>query len=865
MNNPSLITRIEEAEQTIRALEQANQRLEQENAALSQSKNHKVPDLPFNEETYRLIAENSIDVIWKMDLQLKFMYCSPSIFQLTGYTAEEWTGTHLKDHTSQREFWKMARQAIGAVRKHETIKHTVIQGNMVCKDGSEIPVEITAKVLLDEQGDPIGVQGTTRDISKRIKSEAVIQSRLELMIFAENHSLDEVLQKILDTICGLAESPIGFYHFVESDQKTLSLQAWSTRTRAEFCQAEGFESHYPVDKAGVWADCVRKRGPLIHNDYVSLLHRKGLPDGHAKVIRELVVPIFRNDQVVAILGVGNKSIHYDQSDVELVTYFADLTWEIVERKRDEQKIHRLIQQQEAIISLALALGQSMDLESIYDTIREYVCQLVDSAAFIVSRYEIETGLIHAEYVYVDGKQHDAKTLPPITISTGSQDDQSWAIIHEEAHALQVSEKHYDWTEDNIQSVINAPLNASGQVIGVIQAQSERKDAYTEQDIELLGGLANIAAVAINNANSIYGFRQQTERLVALRTIDKAIGGSLDLRVTLGILLNEVVSQLNVDAVSVLHYNSTFQHLDYVAGVGFYTNSFQVKSLKWGKKFAGIAALQREIIQLDDLSSNELDGELRHIFELENFQAYTAVPLIAKGKIVGVLEVFHRIPHQPDANWLDFLETLAGQTAIAIDNINLFKELQQSNRNLIVGYDATIEGWAKALEYRDMETEGHSRRVVELTMQIGRAMGIKPTELVHMRRGAFLHDIGKMGIPDQILNKPGPLKEDEWEIMRQHPSIAIEMLRGINFLRAALDIPYCHHEKWDGSGYPRGLKGDQIPLSARIFAIIDVWDALLSDRTYRKAWSEEKVLAYLQEQSGKHFDPQVVDIFLDFIR
>jgi len=229
-----------------------------------------------------------------------------------------------------------------------------------------------------------------------------------------------------------------------------------------------------------------------------------------------------------------------------------------------------------------------------------------------------------------------------------------------------------------------------------------------------------------------------------------------------------------------------------------------------------------------------------------------------------LEIYQRQPINPSPEWMAFLETLAGQAAIAIENLRLFNDLQNTNQQLLQAYDATIEGWAKALEFRDMETEGHSRRVVEMTLQLARRLGIEDQQLAAVRRGALLHDIGKMAIPDAILQKPGPLNEEEWKMMRQHPLFALQMLENIPFLRSALDIPYCHHEKWDGSGYPRGLRGEEIPLAARIFAVVDVWDALTSDRPYRRAWSNEQALKYLKDQKGKHFDPRVVDAFLAFL-
>jgi putative nucleotidyltransferase with HDIG domain len=205
-----------------------------------------------------------------------------------------------------------------------------------------------------------------------------------------------------------------------------------------------------------------------------------------------------------------------------------------------------------------------------------------------------------------------------------------------------------------------------------------------------------------------------------------------------------------------------------------------------------------------------------------------------------------------------------QAAIAIDNASLFEGLQKSNLDLALAYDATIEGWSRALDLRDRETEGHTIRVTDMTLRLARTMGVGEDELVQIRRGALLHDIGKMGIPDNILLKPGPLTDEEWTVMRRHPEYAYDLLSLVTYLRPALLIPYCHHEKWDGSGYPRGLREEAIPLAARIFAVVDVWDALRSERAYRQPWPEEKVREYLRSQNGKHFDPQVLNLFLNIL-
>ncbi|NTV64469.1 MAG: HD domain-containing protein, partial [Oscillochloris sp.] len=251
-------------------------------------------------------------------------------------------------------------------------------------------------------------------------------------------------------------------------------------------------------------------------------------------------------------------------------------------------------------------------------------------------------------------------------------------------------------------------------------------------------------------------------------------------------------------------------------------------------------------------------------EQEEVRMYHGVPMIAKGQVIGVLEVMHRRSFRTSPEWVEFLEAVATQAAIAIDNGQLFEGLQHANREIVTAYDATIEGWSRALDLRDKETEGHSQRVTELTLRLARQLGISEAELVHIRRGALLHDIGKMGIPDQILLKPGKLSPEEWEIMARHPGYARDLLQPIAYLRPALDIPYCHHEKWDGSGYPRGLRGTDIPFAARIFAVVDVWDALTNDRPYRLAWTVERTLQLIRAERGHHFDPVVVDVFLALI-
>jgi len=359
-------------------------------------------------------------------------------------------------------------------------------------------------------------------------------------------------------------------------------------------------------------------------------------------------------------------------------------------------------------------------------------------------------------------------------------------------------------------------------------------------------------------------QQRLRHVEALRSIDLAIGSSMDLRTTLNILLSYIKSLLGVDAADILLFNRHSQSFQFSAANGFRSRVNDAAFHAMGRTFASRVALERRIIQFRDPPEVESNRDLAALWKTEGFVTYTGVPLIAKGDLKGVLEIHHRSVFHPDTQWTELLQNFSTQAAIAVENAQLFNDLQNTNFELSLAYDATIEGWARTLELRENEPSGHFQRVTELTLTLARVMGMRDTELVHVRRGALLHDIGKMAIPDAILRKAGPLTEEEWTAMRKHPLHARDLLAPISYLRYALDIPSYHHEKWDGSGYPNGLKGEDIPLAARVFALADVYDSSISDRFHRKGLPKEKVLEYIRSESGKHFDPSVVGAFLQLI-
>lgn len=274
---------------------------------------------------------------------------------------------------------------------------------------------------------------------------------------------------------------------------------------------------------------------------------------------------------------------------------------------------------------------------------------------------------------------------------------------------------------------------------------------------------------------------------------------------------------------------------------------------------------QELVVIPDLQSAELAHAERVLLDQTDLCALLYVPLRADAEPVGVMLLgANDCTREFSEHDRDVCRLLGAQIALAVQNARLFEAVQTAATELQSAYDATLEGWSLALEMRDEETLGHTLRAAELACNMARALGVPEEDIPHVRRGALLHDIGKMAVPDAILKKPGPLDEREWAVMRAHPVVAQEFLSRIGYLERAIDIPYYHHERWDGTGYPRGLRGTKIPLAARIFAVIDVYDALTSDRPYRKAWSTEEALKHIVAQAGEHFDPVVVAAFMEHV-
>lgn len=330
-----------------------------------------------------------------------------------------------------------------------------------------------------------------------------------------------------------------------------------------------------------------------------------------------------------------------------------------------------------------------------------------------------------------------------------------------------------------------------------------------------------------------------------------------LGVTLDSLLDSLTAQPETGGVAVYLWRPETERLEYAGGRGVPKEAVRPRGFRKGEGRIGAVASGGDGF----IAPFDLDDTRRPALEAHGLKARVVHPMRTGGDFVGVLEVFLTGVDERAEAFYDFA---AAQAAIAIRNATECDAGAVARRELERAYDKTIEGWSRAVSLRDRGTEGHTVRVTGLTIKMGRAMNLSEEEMIHLRRGALLHDVGKMEIPDRILHKQERLTEEEWEIMRQHPLWGYEILSAIPFLHPAIDIPYCHHERWNGSGYPRGIQGEEIPLAARIFAVTDVWDAMTSDRTYRKALPPQQVRSTILQSSGSLFDPQVIEVFSEVV-
>ena len=594
--------------------------------------------------------------------------------------------------------------------------------------------------------------------------------------------------------------------------------------------------------------------------------RSVIVDGTEQQLHEhlMGVPIVLKDKQTGLLAVWRTGIgiEFKDHELEFLTSLARQAAVAIENARLYDETQRRIKELEIINRVSTSLRVAQSIEEMLPVLLTETLDLVGSPNGGIWMYDPASNRLFQKLASGVAREIRQSSLSPVegiagrTFTTG--------LIHFSSD-LKSDPLLFELNRESIPTGLTGiciPIQSTAGPVGVLTVAVEQ-GKHTAEATNLLSILAEITGNSIHRVQLYDQSQRQVRRLTTLRDIDSAIASSFDLRLTLNILMDQTINHLNVDAVDIGLYRPEIQGLTYMASAGFQAASPTRPQVRLGEGLAGQVILRQSTLHVTDLQ-NAPETRNDMLIRREGFVTYVGIPLIVKGQIKGVFEIFHRSPLSPTLDWMEFLHTLAGQAAIAIDSSQLFENLQRSNQELMQAYDTTLEGWAKALEIRDRETEGHTRRVTEMTIRLARFMGIYESEMVNIHRGVLLHDIGKMGVPDNILRKTGKLDENEWVEMRKHPTYARDLLKDIAYLKDAIDIPYCHHEHWDGSGYPQGLKGERIPLSARIFSVVDIWDALLSDRPYRKAWPRDKVVQYIKDVAGTILDPKIVEIFLNMV-
>jgi HD-GYP domain-containing protein (c-di-GMP phosphodiesterase class II) len=685
---------------------------------------------------------------------------------------------------------------------------------------------------------------------RRQEAEA---NRAASIALTSSLELSEVLDNILDNLRKVIRSDQASIHLFENNH--IKIVAGNGFSNPE--EVIGFT--YPFDNKLALEVYKTKRALVLddaHKDprfqNFGLVNTRGW----------MGIPLIEQDEVIGYLTIdSNQPGAYTEYDAEQVQVFANnATGAIVKARLFEEEKKRRLEaeiQQEISSTMANSLQLDTVLNSALSNLQRFLDY--DSAGIMLQ----ENGYMRIVAVLGFEKPDELlNKLVPVN-------HQLYQEIKKTKKALIIDdvmqdERFEDFGADfEIKGWMGVPLIDQGRVIGYVSFDSKQSGKFSDDMGRLAQVLVNHTASAITKAKLFEDTQLGLKRLEALHEIDRIITSSVELNFSIKQIMQIVVNQLEIDAASVVMYEQNSSTFTPINSIGFKSGDYDQLQL-FGNGFASKVALMRKTILIEDQDEILKQYNNSESILQEGFICYLGVPLIAKGEIKGVLELFHRSPLLTTNEWEGFLDTLATQLAISIDNSQMFDNLQRSNLELTLSYDATIEGWAKTLELRDQETQGHSERVTAMTVKLARAMGMIEKELIHIRRGALLHDVGKIGIPDSILQKPDQLDEEERQVMENHPALAYNVLSGSVFLEKALDIPYCHHEKWDGTGYPRQLMGDEIPLSARVFAIIDVYDALRSKRPYRDAWSKAKTIKYIKKQSGSHFDPKVAEVFLGLV-
>ncbi len=832
-----------------------------------------VAEIEHQRTLYEDLVESIDGIVWEaVAYPLRFTFISRKIYNILGYSPEYWIRDIKNFENSIHPDDRATTLALFVEKTREKAPYD-FECRALAADGSTIWLRDIVTVIT-EHDQPVALRGLMVDVTAQHYTEMVQSATYRISEAAHSAQNLKEFYGLIHTIIGELMHARNFYIVLyDADAGLFNL----------VYHVDEFDASWSPSQPGkgLTAYVLRSGASMLvtPEEYTRLVESGEVEIIGTRPVDWLGVPLKTAQETIGVMTVQTYSLaeRLSEEDKEVLMFVSTQVAMAIERKQAEDQIRSNAERLSLLDTLSQALvGMGLDYTAVLEFVTRRIAEIFESACVI--QFLSDDNLTLKIHSFHHTKPDALSLLYEIAEKAEPQD----ATFGFSGQALQTGQPVRISGTDLVQArssldpefgsyfdrlgieyLLCVPLRSQGRAIGTLTLLRGRDEMpFTLNDQSFVQELSDRTGLAIINTRLYADSLRRLEYVQALREIDMAITGSVDLHVTLRVILEKAMAQLHMDAVDVLTFNPHAQTLNFIAGRGFRTRALQGISIRLGQYYAGRAALERRPIYIANLLDNREWLERSHLLASEGFVSCYVMPLLSKGQIKGVMEVFSHSEMKLDQEWQDFLESIAGQAAIAIDNANLFDDLQRSNVELKLAYDATIEGWSRALDLRDRETEGHTKRVTEMTERLAQAMNVSDADLVHLRRGALLHDIGKMGVPDYILLKTGKLNEEEWVIMRKHPQYAYDMLAPIAYLRPALDIPFCHHEKWDGTGYPRGLKGEQIPLAARIFAVVDVWDATTTGRIYHPPWPKDEALKYIYSLSGTQFDPVVVDCFIE---
>ncbi len=810
---------------------------------------------------YRLLVDTSPDAIVLVSAYGEILFCNPQAARLyRADSPEEMRGLHISQFVSPAELERLADD-LQQLRKEGRLDNVTL--HLKRRDGSIYPAEATAAALTNGNGASERYIVIARDISERERQTAFTTFINEVTSIAlQSTDFTVILQTIADKLQEYFHATT-CYITQWDDQRGLTIPTVASGQMRHLYPALAARSQEGTLSRAV----IRAEKPIAVED----VHNSPMvaPDIE-NIIPEtsfLALPLVSGEQKIGAALIGFKERRtFSGEDLEQGAQLAQQISLALAKVRllEEERLRR--QEAEKLRQVTATLTSSLNplivLEHILDA-------LADVLPYDRSTIFLEEG----SYLKVVASRGNSSSRVCAGMLLSLDDDPLGQQIRRTRRPVVLADAsqnpdYQGWNDtSDTRGWMGIPLIAQDRIIGYLTIDSLTPYTYGPEQAHLAQAFANQAATAIENARLYTQEQRALQRSKFLYDIARRLISATNIPGLLQAVATELQQALSAQACSLLLFDIRTMHIEISthSSTSHRVHTPRPSLLRMGLHGSILEENKARMAVIEN--PRQETPLLHHMYGIETKHAVMIAPLNVIHNIIGSIIVVNA-PNTPPYTTaeLDLLTTIANQTAIAIQNLRLVGDLQKSNRDLTLAYDATIEGWSKALELRDKETQGHTLRVTALTLALAEIMGVDKESLVHIRRGALLHDIGKMGIPDAILLKEGGLTKEEWEIMRRHPVYARDMLANISYLRPAITIPYYHHERWDGSGYPNGLREKDIPLEARIFAVVDVWDALTSERPYRESiWDTERTLRYLQSEAGTLFDPEVVDAFVKLIR